>query len=80
MEKGNLPVEFPWYFILQKLEKDGIYIYNIFPSAHKRYQYWKILYDIHIELFTFLPALSAASPVCSEPAGCCSGHNFAKLQ
>ena len=38
----------------------------------------KILYAIHTELFAFLSALPAASPICSEPAGCVQGTHFCR--
>ena len=61
--KRKLQVEFPWYFILQKMGKDGINIYNTFQVPTSVINMGKILYAIHIELFAFLPALPVASPL-----------------
>ena len=54
-------------FILQKLEKDGINIYNIYPDAHKCYQYGKnifmlkMLNYLHVSQLYLQPLLSALS-------------------
>ena len=58
-------VEFICFFILQKLEKDGINIYNLFQVPTGVTNIGKILYAVHIELSPFFPALPATSPVLS---------------
>ena len=54
-----------FYFFKNEKKMESIYK-TFFPSAHNCCQYGKIyIYVTHIELFAFLPALPAASPVLS---------------
>ena len=68
-KKVQLQVEFPWYFILQKLENERINIYTVFQVPANGTNMEKHMLPtwgknaIYIELFVFLQA--AASPVLS---------------